>query len=47
MENAEAGLVENYTKASFCLAKKEHKFDFYQCTVYNIPNDLRMVANEI
>ena len=47
MENSEAGLVKNYAKASFFLVKKEHKFDFCQCTVYNIPNDLRMVANEI
>lgn len=47
MKNADAGLVENYTKASFFLVKKEHKFGFCQCTVYYIPNDLRMVANEI
>jgi hypothetical protein len=47
MENAEAGLVKNYAKASFFLVKKEHKFDFCRCRVYNILNDIRMVANEI
>ena len=47
MENEEIGLAENYTKASSFLPKKEQMFAFCPGQFYNIPNDLRMVANEI
>ena len=47
MENEEIGLVENYTKASSFLVKKEQAFAFCLEQFYNIHNDLRMVANEI